>query len=294
MCSKLSFAGACLLVFAAGPALAAGYPQADLLIEAAELTKPSVVSGFRFLDTRPREHYLAGHVPGALWVDHAAWAKAFTDGPELEVWQRMVEGLGIQHNTPVVIYDDGRARTAAHVWWILRYWGFEDVRLLNGGWKAWSLQGISTDRTFPVVGAERLKLRPLPVRLVSMDQMLELLQDRDQQIIDARSSAEFRGEVKTARRNGAMPSARHMDSSALIDPQTWRFKSAEDVTRLFVAAGIDPERPTITYCHSGDRAALMAFTLELMGARQVRNYYRGWAEWGNADDTPVVRGGRRQ
>ena len=294
MLVKTSLVAGVLLGFAAGPALAGGYPAADLLIEPAELAKPAVASRFRVLDTRPREYYLAGHIPEALWVDHEAWGKEFAAGPELAVWQQLVGDLGIKHNTPLVIYDDGRARTAAHVWWILHYWGFEDVRLLNGGWKAWTLGGASTDRIFPVFPAERLKLRPLPVRLVRIDQMLELVQDREQQIIDARSPAEFRGDVKTARRNGAIPSARHLDSSTVIDSQTWRFKSAADLTELFSAAGIDPDRPTITYCHSGDRAALMAFTLELMGARNVRNYYHGWAEWGNAPDTPVVSGATKK
>jgi thiosulfate/3-mercaptopyruvate sulfurtransferase len=59
--------------------------------------------------------------------------------------------------------------------------------------------------------------------------------------------------------------------------------------RLFDAAGIAIDRPTATYCQSGGRAAVMAYGLELMGAKDVRNYYRSWSEWGNADDTPVVK-----
>ena len=74
----------------------------------------------------------------------------------------------------------------------------------------------------------------------------------------------------------------------MLVSKTGRFKSAGDLARLFSATGIDLERPAITYSHSGDRAALMAFALELMGATNVRTYYQGCAEWGNAADTPVA------
>jgi thiosulfate/3-mercaptopyruvate sulfurtransferase len=285
---KLSLVSGVLLLLPAGPALADSYPAPDLLIEAAELVKPAVAARFRVLDTRARSQYLAGHIPGALWIDHAAWARAFAAEPDRQLWQQLVGDLGIKHSTPLVVYDDGRAGNAAHVWWVLRYWGCEDVRLLNAGWKAWKAEGASTERALPAFKAQRLKLRPIEFRLARKDQVLELLQDRDEQLIDARSATELSGGVTTAGRKGPIPSSRHLDSSALVDPETGRFKSAEDLTKLFAAAGIDPERPAVISCQSGDRAALMVFSLELMGARNVRNYYQGSAEGGNANDTPVV------
>ena len=74
----------------------------------------------------------------------------------------------------------------------------------------------------------------------------------------------------------------------MIEPKSQRFKSAEELSKLFRAAGIDPARPALTYCQSGGRASVVAFALDLMGGADVRNYYRSWAEWGNADDTPIV------
>jgi thiosulfate/3-mercaptopyruvate sulfurtransferase len=61
------------------------------------------------------------------------------------------------------------------------------------------------------------------------------------------------------------------------------------LTKLFRDAGIDPARPATTYCQSGGRAAVLAFVVELMGGKEVRNYYRSWSEWGNADDTPIEK-----
>ncbi len=74
----------------------------------------------------------------------------------------------------------------------------------------------------------------------------------------------------------------------MIDQDTQRFKGADQLRGLFDEAGIDLDRPTASHCNGGGRAAVMAFGLELMGAKEVRNYYRGWGEWGNADDAPVM------
>lgn len=74
----------------------------------------------------------------------------------------------------------------------------------------------------------------------------------------------------------------------MIDKDTQRFKSPSQLSKLFQDAGIDLERPTATHCQSGGRASVMVFGMELMGAKAARNYYASWAEWGNAEDTPIV------
>ena len=76
----------------------------------------------------------------------------------------------------------------------------------------------------------------------------------------------------------------------MLDAKTHRFKSASELRKLFEQAGIALDRPTATYCQSGGRAAVMAFGMELMGAKDVSDYYRSWAEWGNSEDTPVEPG----
>ena len=107
--------------------------------------------------------------------------------------------------------------------------------------------------------------------------------------MDARSEDEFCGVNKRDnQRGGAIPGAKHLEWSDLIEQKTHRFKSAEELNRLLDQAGIDLAQPTASHCNGGGRAAVMAFGLELMGADEVRNYYRGWGEWGNSQDTPIV------
>ena len=107
--------------------------------------------------------------------------------------------------------------------------------------------------------------------------------------MDARSKGEFCGTADTARKNGAIPGAVHLEWTETLDPKTKRFKSPAELLALLAERHIDVNKPAVTYCQSGGRAAAVAFVLELMGGNQVANYYRSWAEWGNAADTPVVQ-----
>jgi thiosulfate/3-mercaptopyruvate sulfurtransferase len=121
-------------------------------------------------------------------------------------------------------------------------------------------------------------------------QVSEIIQSRREQLIDVRSVREFDGIESRAARYGAIPSARHSDWSAGLEPYYYmrRFKSLEDLTKAFQGAKIDPTQPIIIYGQARDRGALMAFNLERIGATSVRLYYRGWDEWGNAKDTPIT------
>jgi thiosulfate/3-mercaptopyruvate sulfurtransferase len=265
------------------------YPRPDLLIEAPDLMKPAAARKYVILDARGKGAYKDGHVPGAVWLDAVTWQRAFQEGRDEEGWVVRVGGLGVSADTPVVVYDNNLSKDAARVWWILRYWGVRDVRLLNGGWRAWSAAGGKVENGENVPRAVAAKLSPERGRLATKEQVKKWAQDKTGQILDSRSVGEYSGTTETAKRNGAIPGAKHLEWSDTLDKKTGRFKSAAELAKLFKDAGIDPARPATTYCQSGGRAAVLAFVVELMGGKEVRNYYRSWAEWGNAEDTPVEK-----
>jgi 3-mercaptopyruvate sulfurtransferase SseA len=272
-----------------------GYPCPDLLIEPAQLAKPEGTRQYVILDAREHSKYEVGHVPGARWADHGAWAKAFGHGKDRQGWSKRIGEMGIAADSRVVVYDDSSGKDAARIWWILRYWGVQDVRLLNGGWPAWKREGGPSENHLVNPAPVTFVARARAERLATKEQLLKTLEGNKPQIVDARSEKEFCGVEKLAnKRAGAIPGARHLEWSDLIDKQTQRFKSAADLRKLFDQAGIDLDRPTATYCQSGGRASVMAFGLELMGAKDVTNYYPSWNEWGNAEDTPVVPGKARE
>jgi thiosulfate/3-mercaptopyruvate sulfurtransferase len=279
---------AVLLAPAADTAPAA-YPRPALLIEASELMKPEVARKYVILDARGKGAYKAGHVPGAIWLDAVTWERAFKDGQDAKGWAERIGALGVSADTPVVVYDNNLSKDAARMWWILRYWGVRDVRLLNGGWRAWKAAGGRVEEREHAPLVIEAKLSPDRERLGTKEQVKKWVEGKAGQILDARSTGEYCGEADTAKRNGAIPGAKHLEWSDTLDKKTGRFKSAAELGKMFREAGINPARPTTTYCQSGGRAAVLAFVVELMGGKEVRNYYRSWAEWGNAEDTPIAK-----
>jgi thiosulfate/3-mercaptopyruvate sulfurtransferase len=111
-----------------------GYPRREILIEPKELA--GHLQDAVILDARPRKQYLAGHIPLALWVDEPAWSKAFAADQDPEAWARRMGTLGLNPKRSIVVYDGGLTPAAGRIWWILRYWGYEQLRLLNGGLQA--------------------------------------------------------------------------------------------------------------------------------------------------------------
>ena len=266
------------------------YARPKLLLEPGRLAKPAALKKFVILDVRKPDAYDTEHIPGAIRVDHDEWKEAFGDGSDAEAWSKRIGDLGIGADSTVVLYDDLAAKEAARVWWILRYWGVRDARLLNGGWKAWTASELPVNtKATPAPTPATFKATPAKRRLVDKDEILKSLLDHRFQVIDTRSDAEHCGlDLKKNQRGGAIPGAKHLDWVKLIDPKTDRFKSPEQLKKLFDEAGIDPNQPTASHCQSGGRASVMVFALELMGAKQARNYYPGWSEWGNLEDTPIV------
>jgi thiosulfate/3-mercaptopyruvate sulfurtransferase len=275
---------AAALALAAPPA---AYPNARLLLDPAELAKAP--AAYRVLDVRGKNLYDKGHAPGAVWVDAAAWGRAFNAEPDAAAWAKRLGAAGIDPAAPVVVCGDERVNETARIWWILKYWGCKDVRLLNGGWAAYVAAGgpVSTEPVTPTPTA--VTLAPAAGRLATKGQLLEALKGTPPQLVDTRSTGEFCGEAETAKRNGAIPGAVHLEWTETLDPKTKRFKSADELAALFRERHIDVDRPAVTYCQSGGRAAVVAFALELMGGKQVGNYYRSWSEWGNDPTTPIVK-----
>jgi thiosulfate/3-mercaptopyruvate sulfurtransferase len=286
----MSFALTTLMLLLPALDEGAGYARPELLIEPADVAK-QMVTGLRFLDARGKGKYVDGHIPGAVWIDATTWARAFGEGGDEPGWEKRIGALGITPATPVAIYDDNLSKDAGRMWWILRFWGVKDVRLVNGGWRGYLDTGSPVEKgdvqPVPVV----VRLTPHRDRLATKGQLSELIKSgaRDTNIVDTRSAGEYCGTQQTAQRNGAIPGATHLEWSDTLDPKTQRFKTAAELRRLFHDAGIDPRKPALTYCQSGGRASVMAFALELMGAKDVRNYYKSWAEWGNDPTTPVVK-----
>lgn len=271
----------------AAPPAADAYPRPERLVEPGAL---AAAADFVILDVRPEKAYAAGHVPGARRVDPDEWGKGFGDGTDLAGWAKRIGGIGVTANSKVVLYDDNRSKDAARAWWMLRYFGVADARVLNGGWRAW------TAGKHPVSTASLDYLRtdfvPRPQAKLTANKelILESLPGQTLQIVDCRSTAEHLGtEAMGNKRTGAIPGAKHLEWSNLIDADTHRFLPPAELRKKLAAAGIALDKPTVSHCQGGSRSAVMTFVLDLMGADEARNYHPSFGEWGNAADTPIFK-----
>ncbi|CAN5743616.1 hypothetical protein BH23PLA1_BH23PLA1_08960 [soil metagenome] len=247
--------------------------------------------GVRVLDVRPRADYEAGHIPGAVWVDASAVEKAAGEPGALsdpKRWEDWIAGLGLGPDTEVYVYDDAQQKDAARFWWLLRHLGVETVGLVDGNFPLWKEQGrpVTTETV-------EIPPRPFPIQLRSdrfadRQTVLRALQGDQIAVVDARSLGEYTGEVARSERGGHIPAACHLEWSELVDEQG-RFLPASDLRTKVEKLGLKPGQEVITHCQGGGRASVDAFVLERLG-HPARNYYLGWSDWGNAEETPIDTG----
>jgi thiosulfate/3-mercaptopyruvate sulfurtransferase len=249
----------------------------------------------RVLDARPKSDYDKGHIPGAVWVDAKAVEKlAATPGAlrDRAAWEAWIAPLGIDQNSHVVIYDSRRQLDAARLWWLLRYLGVDHVGLINGGYPLWEKQGRPTSVAVPQVTPAKFSIQFQKDRLAERQDVLAALKKGGLRVIDARTAGEFTGEEKRSKRGGRVPAACHLEWTTLVD-QDGRFLDEKALRDNLASAGVTPGEPVITHCQGGGRASVDAFVFERLGF-PTRNYYLGWSDWGNVDDTPIETGAAKR
>lgn len=265
------------------------YAKPNLLIEPGAIFEPARDGRVRVLDLRGDQKYADGHVPRAVAAPLGKWSKAVNDGTaDAKFWRRELSVIGVRPDVPVVVYSDD-VKDAARGWWLLKLAGVPDVRVMNGGWDAYLLAGGRVVKEADLADADPVDWKPAD-RLATKADTLAATQGKPAgvQIVDARTGDEYRGEQKTAKKAGHIPGAVSAEWTEFVDTNTQRFKSPAEIAAVLAERKIDLGKPAVTYCQAGGRSAVAAFALELMGADGVRNYYRGWSEWGNEPDTPVT------
>jgi len=238
--------------------------------------------------------YLRGHVPGAVYVDLDTELAAHgepTDGrhplPDVAALQESARRWGVRTGGTVVAYDGGGNLAAARAWWLLRWAGVADVRLLDGALPAWVAVGgeLTTDDVVPERGDVTLRSGALPV----LDADGAAAFPGTGVLLDARAPERFRGETEPIDpKAGHIPGAVNAPTTGNLDPDG-RFLPAAELRARFAEAGVTGDAPVAAYCGSGVTAAHEVAALAVAGY-DAALYPGSWSQWSNSD-RPVATGG---
>ena len=243
------------------------------------------------IDTHAR--YLDKHIPGALFFDIEELSNHATSLPHMlptpEDFSRSMSSLGVSDNNTIVIYEQEGVFSAPRAWWTLRTFGAQHVHILDGGLRAWTEAGLTTE-SGPVHRAPATFHATLNHEAVkNLSQLKEKLTNR-QQILDARSAPRFNGtapEPRPGLSSGHMPGATNIPFTELVEDG--RLKPAEKLRELFLAEKVDIDQPITTTCGSGVTAAVIALGLEVVGAKNVSLYDGSWAEYAQHPDSVIEK-----
>ena len=270
-----------------------GYENPGLLIPAEELSRTLADAGAKqplILDLRPPDAYAAGHIPGARHLDLFGVSLIDTDPAPLKAFLWMIEHLfatrGVEASTPVVVYDDQSGIRAARAFWFLEHFGHPSVRVLDGGFGAWTRAALPVTRDAAPAAVTDWKGSRAAASIATWREVNAAIGQPDSVILDARSDGEYCGTTVRAARGGAVPGAVHIEWTRNLGPDG-DFKPASELKKMYEDAGVTPDREVIAYCQGGYRAAHSYLALRLIGFPKVRNYLGSWKEWGDRLDLPI-------
>lgn len=238
--------------------------------------------------------YLRAHIPGAFMRPGHPYIKSEKDGkvskflPERDEFLYMMEQLGIARNTTVICYDEWSNHFATRFWWVAQYYGFNRVKLLNGGWQAWLENGfpVSCKVETAITSASNFQSQEHPSHNISMEEVKSALENPEWQILDVRSDDEYAGRnLAGNQRGGHLKGAIHLEWDKLLalpnDNGVRYFLSPERMEAILAAVKVDRNKKIIVHCQSGVRASFTVFCLNMLSFPNVKLYDGSMGEWAN-------------
>ncbi|HSC59041.1 MAG TPA: sulfurtransferase [Gemmatimonadales bacterium] len=280
-----------------------GYARPEVLVDTAWVADHLADPTVRLVESNEDLLlYDTGHIPGAVKLD---WLTDLNDPTvrdyvDRDALQRFLRGIGVSADTTIVLYGDKNNWWATYAFWVLRLFGIERLRILDGGRARWAEEGrpLVTERPRYPAGTITVGERNDAAIRAFRDEVVGHVR-AGRKLVDVRSPEEYRGERlhmpdypnEGAVRGGHIPGARNIPWGKAVDPASHTFKSAADLRVLYEQEqGLSAEDEVVAYCRIGERSSHSWFVLTyLLGYPRVRNYDGSWTEWGNGVGLPIER-----
>ena len=283
-----------------------GYAHPEVLVEtdwvaANPPSSPGPARRLVEVDYDPENAYRRGHIEGATLV---WWRRDINDPVTRDIvgraqFEQLMSKNGIAPDTEVVLYGDFNNWFAAFAFWVFKYYGHRNVRIMNGGRKKWEIEGRPYATDEPQVPAAEYAASPPDEGLRAYLPDVRRALGRDgSALVDVRSPKEFSGEItappeyptENAQRGGHIPGASSIPWATAVNDADGTFKSADELRANYEPEGVTADKDVVCYCRIGERSSHSWFVLKyLLGYPQVRNYDGSWTEWGNMIGNPVER-----
>jgi thiosulfate/3-mercaptopyruvate sulfurtransferase len=244
--------------------------------------------------------YEQGHIPGAVgWNWQSQLQQSVRrDVVSKEEMEQLLGRSGIDNNTAVVLYGDNNNWFACWAFWQLKYYGHNNVKVMNGGRAKWVAENRPMTTEAPNITPKTYRAsEPDESIRAYRDQVLASVNSGNVALVDVRSPQEFSGELlappnlpqEGSQRGGHIPGAANIPWAQAAN-EDGTFKSADDLKTLYGGKGIDGSKETIAYCRIGERSSHTWFVLtQLLGYDKSRNYDGSWTEWGSIVGAPIEK-----
>ena len=252
------------------------------------------------VDYIPATSYILGHIPGAVLFD---WQRDIIDSRKRDViskedLEKSLQRIGVNNDTTIIVYGDFKNWFATFAFWIFKYYGAQDVRLMNGSRKKWleEVRPISLDIPSYPRGNFKASDPDKSIRAF-MNDVKEIINSQGKILVDVRTNDEYNGKTlapteyspEYGQMGGHIPGAVNVPWSKMVN-EDGALKSADELKKLYESLNVTPDKEVITYCGIGERASYTWFVLKyLLGYPNVKTYDGSWLEWGNTMGNPIEK-----